>query len=232
MADLQKQLLTLAGTIQKVVADAKEKKTIAPEDDTFFQWKVRDFQHTDAGIVTAGADGNYVTKRTWFRAPLVLQKEISEHADFKSALADFEQAYPTISGAERHLGTFVQVIMYIALEHEDDQTIQRETASTIRRFIDELSGTPVANRARVEVVGITLQPKTISLETGVTIRQPVKEDLEKISRPFGFKLQELRYPSAIIDIELRFARPQNAALQAKVEQCIAVLRLYKVGSVK
>ena len=230
--DLQPSLLKLVGTIQKIVAAAKEKKTIAPEDETFFQWKVRDFQYTDAGIKNAGADGNYVTKRTWFRASLVLEKEISAHADFESALADLEKVYPATSGADRHLSTFVQVIMYAALENEDEATVRREAGSTTKRFIDELSGAPVANRAKVEVVGITLQPQLISLEPGVTIRQPKKEDLETISRPFDFMQQAIKNPSAIIDIELRSARPQNAALQAKVEQCIAALRLFNVGSVK
>jgi hypothetical protein len=105
-------------------------------------------------------------------------------------------------------------------------------ASIIDRFIGQLSGVPITNRAKVEVVGVTLKTKAIAFEPGLSIRQPVKEDLEKISRPIGFGLPELKYPSAIIDIELRSSHPKNMALQAKVEQCIAVLRLFGVGSVK
>ena len=81
MTDIKTTLLKLADTIYRIVTDAKEKKIIEPEDEVFFQWKLRDFQYTDAGIVNTGADGSYVTKKTWFKAYGFVEKEVSDHLD-------------------------------------------------------------------------------------------------------------------------------------------------------
>lgn len=96
-----------------MVADAKAKKTIEPEEEPFWQWKVTNFQYTDQGITQSGAQGDYVTKKTWLRALSILEKGALEHAAFTSALSDLEQAYPAVSGMREHLGKFAREMLRI-----------------------------------------------------------------------------------------------------------------------
>jgi hypothetical protein len=85
--------------------------------------------------------------------------------------------------------------------------------------------------AEVELQGITLQMERFVPTVGVTLRQPKVEDLEKEFPAYSFwTKQSLPHPSAILNIEF-LGRKVNE-VQAKVEQAVAILRLFKVGSVR
>ena len=82
--------------------------------------------------------------------------------------------------------------------------------------------------------GIVILPERIEFKVGDTniiLRQTKIEDLEKEFPVYGFTTQPyLKTPSAILNIE--FLGRQANEIQLKVEQIIAILRLFKVGSVK
>ena len=91
---------------------------------------------------------------------------------------------------------------------------------------------PLKYGAEVELEGIVLRSEKIEIDTGVTLRQTKIEDLEKeFHIYYGFPT---RYPaltpSAIVNIE--FLGRQTNEIQKKVEHTIAMLRLFKIGSVK
>src|SRR5437867_1142844 len=96
----------------------------------------------------------------------------------------------------------------------------------------DLSGGTVVYRGHIELQGVTLQSKSISLDPGAVIRQPTKDDLEKPVHPIGPFGHTLSHPSSILEIELRSTRGRVALVQVEAEKCVALLRLFDVGSVK
>ena len=229
----QHGLQKLAETICETVVDAKQKGTIQPEQEPFWQVKVNDFQYTDGGITQARSERTMVTKTTWIRASAALRTRVFEDTTFLSTLADLEAAFPDVSDMRQHLETFAGSIFQRCLGNDQDRELQGETDSTIEKFLGELSGRVVTYRAKVELSGVVLRPRSVSLEAGITIRQPVKEDIEKTFRAFSPLHRPFEtFPSAILEVELRANRGRNALLQAKVEHCVALLRLFKVGGAK
>jgi hypothetical protein len=231
MTVIQLSLQRLAEAIHEMVRDAKEKRTIESEEEPFWQTRVEEFQYTDGGITQARTAGTYVTKTTWFRASIAIGKRVFEHAAFISALGDLERAYPAVSGMRQHLERFAGTILQRCLENDQGHDVQREAGPAIERFLGELSGGLVTYKAKVELLGVTLRSTRICLDADVSIRQPTREDLEKTVRAIWPSHHPFTYPSAILEVELRAPRGRNALLQAKVEQCVALLRLFSVGSV-
>src|SRR6266567_4932152 len=229
--ELKHSLERLAEAIQEMARDAKETRAIESEEEPFWQTRVTEFEYTDGGITKVRTEGNYVTSTTWFRASVAMMKRVAEHGTFASALADLERTYQP-AGMRQSLERFAGTIVHGCLYSDPNHDFQRDTDTTIEKLLTELSGGPVVYRAKVEVVGIALRPEKVSLEPGISIRQPTKEDLEKRVRPIGFSVHSNANPSAILEIELRSVRGQNQILQAKVEQCVALLRLFDVGSVQ
>lgn len=92
----------------------------------------------------------------------------------------------------------------------------------------------VTYRATVQLLGVTLRSERISLDSGIVLRRTTKEDLEKVYRPMlvGALTPSFQHPLAILEIELQLQRGQQMRLQERVEQCIALLRLFVAGSIK
>lgn len=104
----------------------------------------------------------------------------------------------------------------------------------VTTFLKDLKEEPLKYGAKVELDGIVILPERIEFKIGDTIiilRQTKIEDLEKEFPVYGFPMEPyLKTPSAILNIE--FLGRQANEIQLKVEQAIAILRLFKVGSVK
>lgn len=231
MAEIEKGLQALTETIATLVGEAVSNKTVQPEEELLLQWKVKDFGYNDSGITTSGAATETVPKKSWFRASIALQKRIAEHETYKTALEELKQAYPASPEMERHLERFAGTILNICLS-TSGTCATSDMAGATKRFMNDLAGGPVTYKAKVELQGVTLRPERIELDLGLSIRKPRKEDLEAAIHPFGLLEQSLANPSAIVDVEFLGRRGQNRDVQMKVEQCVAILRLFDVGSVR
>ncbi len=230
MPEIHETLQALTEAIQKLVNGAILDKTIEAGEELFWQWRVRDFEYTDSGITSSGAEGDHVTKKTWFKASIELRKNISGYPAFTTALEELKRAYPAIPEMPSYLEQFAGAVLGTCLTNSgaaDSSEIEKITI----RFINDLAGRPVTTKARVELQGVTLRSERISLDVGINIRQPNKEDLEVTIRP-GFHQLSPPNPSAIIEIELQGPRGQNVALQTTIQQFVALFRLFDVGSVK
>jgi hypothetical protein len=229
MSEIQETLQRLTEALKEIVSIAISSKTVEPEDEPQFKWKIRSFEYTDSGI-TSSAEGNYGSKKSWFRASVALRKQIPDDPSFKTALEELKQAYPAVSEMPNYLEGFAGTIVGICLTSggaPDSTDIEK----AITGFLRDLAGGPVTYKAKVELRGVTLRSERVPLDVGMSIRQPRKEDLESTIRADVFLPHRVPNPSAIVDIEFSATRGQNPVVQRKVQQCVALLRLFGVGSV-
>jgi hypothetical protein len=228
MPPTKELLRALAKTIREIVSDAILSNKVVPGEGRAFQWKLNDFNYDDSGVKVSGTQGDYVSQRTWFRAWEVLELPIKAHDSFKDALNALRQNYPTLPVAE-WLGK-ITIALIGAFLPEGDKSGKAE--DIVDRFLNDLEEGPVTHTAQVYLQGVALRSDAIDIQCGVRIRKPQKEELEI---PIPAELAEVfpRYPSAIVEIESVGARERSPQLlQAQVEQCVALLRLFRVGSVK
>ena len=106
---------------------------------------------------------------------------------------------------------------------------QNDIELLIKTFIKEIDDEPIPYKAHVEIVGLIIVSNSIKISDEIILRQPKVEDFEtEYIVPMGNILK--RSPSAILNIEIlgkSFGEVQEYLIKG-----IAVLRLFKVGSVK
>jgi len=133
----------------------------------------------------------------------------------------------------QYLEKFARRVLSIYLYDDADEQIRANTERIVERLLKDLAGELVTSKAKVEVVGVGLQSNQISLDAGIIIRRPTKADLEKTVRTIGLSFHDpFTKPSAILDVEARVTPGNNMLIQTRVEQCVALLRLFNVGSVR
>jgi len=214
-----------------MVAEGISENILRPGEESVLQWKLRDFKYTDKGIESSGADGNYITQQTCFQATRVLEEQLKENNIFKNTLEVLQNNFPTLSDHARHLELFTGKVLAIYFSGQKEPDLA-QTEKTLSQFTNDLLGGPVMFGAKVELQGVTLQSEKIEIGPNISIRQPQKEDLEVPLHSFGFRQHFLIYPSAFLNIEFLSARSQQDQIQPRMEQYIALLRLFNVGSVR
>src|SRR5436309_9159256 len=177
MTEIQQALQKLSGTILQIVTDAKAQRAIQPEQQALWKWRVKEFEYGEQGITKSQAEGQYITNKTWLKASRTLGKALSETADLTSALSKLTEGYPTAT--RQDLDRFAATILDNCLSSESADEAQRENEETIRKFLNDVSGGLVTYKAKVELIGVILQPTNILLDDGIDIRQPTKEYIEK-----------------------------------------------------
>jgi hypothetical protein len=228
--ELAEVLRHLALAIKEATESGISNGTIQPEDEVYFRWKVDKFQYTDKGITESGAHGDYIPKRSWFRGTIKLQESLKQSNEYSSAFEPLTRVFGNSSKVSQGLERFTGRL--ISQHLSESKPADTDVELLITNFLKDLHEEPVKYGAEVELQGIILQMDRVVLPVfGVTLRQPRVEDLEKEFPAYGFMVSRfLPNPSAILNIEF-LGRTANE-IQAKVEQAVAILRLFKVGSVK
>lgn len=225
LSDLLKQF---ALAIKETIDEGISNGTIQPDEKLFRRWKVDKFQYTDKGITEPSAHGEYITKSLWIKATHKLQESIKNSEEYFSALEElttvFGKSDVLSHSLENFVGKFIHQYLYNSKFEEADIDI------VIATFLKDLREEPVKCGANVELDGIVLQPERIDIADGVTLRQPKIEDLEEEYPAEIFMMHFLPHPSAILNIEFLGRGPRE--IQRRVGHAIALLRLFKVGSVK
>jgi len=222
-------LKQLALYIKKIIEEGTSNGTIQSEVDEYIKWKVDKFQYTDKGITNSNAHGEYLTKKSWFRASVKLEESVKQSREFTLALEPLTAEFSNKDTASQDLNNFVTKLIHRYFYNLKFK--ERDLDSSITTFLGELRGEPVKYGAEVELVGITLRPERIEIDVGIMLRQPKIEDIEKEFPAYGFmQTHFLSKPSAILNIE--FPGIGTREIQRRVEQAIAILKLFKVGSVK
>jgi len=224
-------LKELASKIKKEVRDAVSKGTIRPEDEVYRRRKVDIFKYTEKGVEKFTCHEEYIVKKSWFRTSIKIQEYIKKSDTHSSAAKLLTKALGQKNKAARYLESFTGKLISRYLE--EPKLRDAEVDVLLANFLKDIDGEPLKYGARVELDGIIILPKGIDLRIGdasIILRQTRVEDLEKEFPMYGFAMQPLfTAPSAILEIE--FLGRQANEIQIKVEQAIAILRLFKVGSV-
>jgi len=225
LVDVLKQL---AATVKKTVNGAISNGTIQSEEQVYFHWKVEKFRYTDKGIADFSAHAEYTTKRSWLRATIEIEETIKQHSDYSFALEQMADVFGKSDRLSHSLGYFVGELIHRYLY--DSKLEEADINSLVITFLKDLREEPLKYGAEVELQGISLQPEIIEPDFGITLRQTKIEDLEREVPVYGFGLPYLSHPSGILKIEFLGRRANE--IQKKVELAIAILRLFKVGSIK
>ncbi|MFY9484849.1 MAG: hypothetical protein WAP74_04545 [Patescibacteria group bacterium] len=228
LSDKLNLLVTRAGTI---VQNGIVEKKFLPDFETYFHWKLRHFNYGDRGVENPSADGEYTTKKVWFRATNQALREVHQVSEYKISVNELLVAYP---GRKDTVKRDIDSLLGVVVKHHFDNPRKAKTASAkfVVQFISELSNLRFKSGAQVELQGIVLKPKKIRPVKGIIIRQTQSDDLEKEVPYYRFSLQNymLGDISAIATVELPTDRANE--IQKRVEKLIVMLRLFKVASVK
>lgn len=220
----------LAFSIKNEIEDSLSRGIIQPEEEVYLRWKIDKFQYTEKGVTESAAHGEYITKKSWFRSSIKIEKTIKKFNEYSSAL----KLLTIISGedkADHYLEYFVKKLIFQCLYESSFN--EADINTLITTFLKDLNEEPVKYGAKVELDGIVMQPERIDFrlsDVNIILRQTKIEDLEKEFPVYGYRQPYRRTPSAILDIE--FLGRQANEIQMKVGQTVATLRLFRVGSVK
>src|SRR3989339_745575 len=226
--ELNPALENLAKRVSEIVEQGSSKGSLQPEEETYFRWKVDKFQYTDKGVTDFGARGEYFVKKSWFGTIIKIGEQAKSTIEYSSALKCLNDSFGTSERIAHYLDNFVTAV---ARQLLNDDLEKVSIDSLVRTFIKDLKEEPVRSRAEVELQGLALHPEIVEPSFGIIIRKTKIEDLEKALPAHGFINRTFPLnPSAIMSIEILERNP--AEIQKKVEKTIALLRLFKTGSVK
>jgi len=227
--ELKEVLRKLALAIEKTIDEHISRSSLQPENEVYFRWKVEKFSYTDKGVTDYGAKGEYLTKKSWFRAIIKLEELVKKSNEYSSTLEYLNKILGKADKFPHYLDRFITALISQYLEFQT--TKESDIEPPVTTFMKDLREEPVKCGAEVDLQGVALRPKEMETSFGITLRQTNIEDLEREIPVHGFMMGDfLPTPSAIMRIELLGRGPQ--AIQKGVEKAIAILRLFKVGSVK
>jgi hypothetical protein len=227
-SNLRNMIKQLALDIKRMIDEGTSKGTIKPDEEIFFKWKVDKFQYTDRGVVEYSSHGEYITKPSWVRTTFNLIEKITESAQYSSVLEYLIQIFGKDNTLPLALHFFTEKLIHECLCNPKFGEV--EIDSHIEIFLKDLRGEPVKCGAEVELKGVVLSPSKVELDHSIVLRQTRIEDLEREFPVYGLmQPMLLPIPSAILNIEF-LGRGANE-IRRKIWQSIAILRLFKVGSI-
>lgn len=229
--DLSEPLKQLVLSVKKKIDEGISSDALHPEDEVYSKWKVDNFQYNkDTGTVASSAHSKDFIKKTWFTASLKLQESVKKSDEYLSVLKQLTTVFG-IEKAVHLMEMFVNNLTYHSFPDSKLENINSDTDALVTIFLKDLKEEPIKFGARVELEGIVLQPEKIDIGDGILIRQTKAEDLEKeFSTNTFIHHGFFPHPSAILNIEI--LGRSSLEIQNKVEQAAAILRLFKVGSVR
>jgi len=223
------KLLQLSAAIKKAIDDGISTGSLQPELTAGRRWKVDKFEYTDGGITAFGATGEDYSKKTWTWASVGVAESLNKFNEYNVALDHLSGTFTNRKDLETDLKSFGRKVirLYLNSPHVEESEID----NLITIFQKNLRGEPVTYGATIELTGVVLQSDRINIGDGILIRHPKKDDMEKdFTECAGNPRMFFPHPSAILNIEI--LSDQVYEIQKKVEQALAILRLFRVGSVK
>ena len=169
-----------------------------------------------------------VFKDQWFKVAHALCDEIKQldlYSEARDSLPESSQHDPS------SLDSFTLTVVSDTLSHPQDAS---EIQGRVDSFIAELQGHPPEFKATVELRGLVVSCPVLEFHsngTQIALRKAEVSDLEKeyLAETTGQPKPAFPEPSAILSLEA--ANKSSAELQIMVQQALAILRLFGVGSV-
>jgi len=229
MADEQfVALRELALRIYRITSQAKSDHTIQPEWEWRGHWKVDDFRYTNDGITVSAAHWERVVTPSWTSATMRLEEDARRLDEHKLALQRLTDAFGGRSKISGDLQLFMTKLIDRCLN--DPGFDENKADQYVTNLLKDLRGEPRRYGALVELEGIVLVPDEIEVDSGIMLRKPRIEDLEKEVPLHIPGVLGVRTPSALLELE--FLGRAAREIQTRIEHSIAVLRLFRVGSIR
>lgn len=217
----------LTSYVEKLVVDAKNSGQIKAGKERYRKWVFNDFKYDDAGIVNHSASSKEFTRDNWDRVSAPIHYVIEQSSLYSKILSKLKLKVKN-KDTETILDSFISESVTIFLENND--TSKTDKLKSI--FLNEVNDIPIRQGVSVEIVGLTLRSNNIKLSNTTTIRKITREDLEiEIDENFfSTRYHGFPYPTVILEIDDYLS--DNINLQRKEWLSIAILRLFKVSSVR
>ncbi len=224
-------LKRLSSLIKKNVSQALRTDTLEPEEESYLRWKVTKFQYTQNGLVDAPTTSEKFTKQSWHQATKEVLGSIEDSPVYLATLELLDGCLHQKAKACDYLHKFSRKLISECLLLSDIS--DSRVADLVGRFLKDIKDEPQKMGAKVELDGVVVLTDKVALavgDTNIRLRRPTIEDLEKEFHPYELAMSSgFSRPSAILTIEF-FGR-HCGEIQLNVRRAVAILRLFKVGSV-
>lgn len=227
MNDSNMILTELVLAIIKAVNDGISHGTLKPEAESYEEMKVQKFVYSDDGITDFSAREETIIKPSWFRA----SRAVLEHAKKLPEYAAATQIIGEAFGEDnvQHVESFANKVIHRCLY---ESTVNPDAFLTIvTNFLKNLQDEPVKYGANIALEGIVLRPDRIEIDSHTVLRKSTIEDLEKPIARYETALSRGLRPIPTAFLQFEFLGRYANEVQRKVAQSIAILRLFKVGSI-
>jgi len=224
-------LKELSNKIKQIIDAGLSKGDLKSEDEVWFKWKVDSFKYDDNGPGEHSATGDYIVKKSWFRAMIKIEGDIEKSTEYTTTL----EYLTKIFGEGMNNFVLQRFTQKIISDYLYNQKFDGAVDELINKFFKSVKGEPLTYGAEVKLEGIILRPDKIEIAHGIILRKIAKEDLEKEYAYHSLAFSQTRnpihtIPSAILRIEFLGTRVNE--VQKKVGEAITILRLFRVGGVK
>lgn len=222
-------LAKLASEIIMQVKAGIASNAIRPEEEVFRKWKVTNFKYDDNGLGNVSRTYDAFKKKTWYWGGLAMRHQILKTPLYFDTASYLSNLYGKDSKLQ--LQGFVESVIDESLEQDIDESKLADLSS---RVMKGLKGEPIRCGAQVQLQGIVLHPERVEISHGVILRKTTMQDLE--FEQLYTSLASVSRSDLVIDISailnIEFLGTRANEIQRRVEQAVAILRLFKVGSVK
>lgn len=224
---LQELLEKLVQAIFSAIGEGLAEKTLQPHYMRCIRWRVTEFEYGDTGIKKLSRQGDEFLKPFWATNE-VFQKVIK--------LDIYGDTYKAVSedyglGEGKVNEYLYQLITGLAKEYlAGKMKTLADATKYIDSFLKDLHDEKQEYRAEVQLKGLILQPDLIQLDGNTRLRKPIREDFEReVLGGLSYEQVEVE-PTAFLNTSI-YANESNA-IRHEIDEKIAILRLFRIGSVQ
>ena len=224
----------LSEAVKKAIADLESEGTLEPEKEAHYSWKVDEFEYTSEGVKNCKRQAQLAIKESWWKASVAIAKSVKQSNTYDFTLDWLKSVMEVESTAAQAIDSLLSKLTNLHIPHNAVTQVELEelAQSLLKDILDE----PVMNGARVALDGIVVLAEKVEFKIAdirIVLRRVERDDLEfdtPAYTPMPTMHAFLDTPTAILDVE--FLGRKMRTIQTRIEQAIAVLRLFKTGSVK
>ena len=209
------------------IEEGKNDGHLKPQKIKYFKWRLNDFKYTENGAHYASAKGDHFEKEDWSQAQSNIYSYLCSLDVFIALDAKIKNQFTEYDSQK--LISFLDLFL---LKYFKGEIKESDVDSITKSFIKDLHSEPFECGAEVGILGVALEIPFIDLRNGITLRQTQKNDLEIEIPEYLINHQGLdhNYPSLIMKITT--LGRTAADVQQKIWDAEAILRLFKVGSIR
>ena len=191
-----------------------------------YKWKVTEFEYNNTGIKKLSCQGEEFLKPIW--SINAITQKLTETGIYNDVCKNISENYNlNDSQINGYLHQFITRLANKYLENEIKSLF--DANKYIESFLRDLNNENQECRAKIYLHGLILEPDLIKLDNNTTLRKPIREDFER-EVLIGANEQSSINPTALLIINTFIDRPNN--LIHEIDQDVAILRLFRVGSIQ